>query len=79
MSIGALASLLPMAGGLAQEGLKAVTEIAKVVGQLAKSQSGGKEGEGDQNKIAHEEMHNKERVNFSGNDSASSNVNINIA
>lgn len=81
MTIGAITSMLPMVAGLAQEGLKAVTELAKAAGQMAQSQSGNKqgEGEGDQNKIAHEAMHNKERVNFSNSESTNSTVNINVA
>ncbi|MCU1780441.1 MULTISPECIES: hypothetical protein [unclassified Pseudomonas] len=79
MTIGAITSMLPMVAGLAQEGLKAVTELAKAAGQMAQSQSGNKQGEGDQNKIAHEDMHNKERVNFSNNESTNSTVNINVA
>ncbi len=79
MTIGAITSMLPMVAGLAQEGLKAVTELAKAAGQMAQSQSGNKQGEGDQNKVAHEDMHNKERVNFSNNESTNSTVNINVA
>ncbi|AZF65715.1 MULTISPECIES: hypothetical protein [Pseudomonas] len=79
MTIGAITSMLPMVAGLAQEGLKAVTELAKAAGQMAQSQSGNKQGEGDQNKIAHEAMHNKERVNFSNSESTNSTVNINVA
>jgi hypothetical protein len=79
MTIGAITSMLPMVAGLAQEGLKAVTELAKAAGQMAQSQSGNKQGEGDQNKIAHEDMHNKERVNFSNNESTNSTVNIHVA
>ena len=71
--------MLPMVGGIAQEGMKLATELVKIAGRLAQSQSGNKGSEGDQNKIAHEEMHNKDRVNFSNNDSKNSNVNINIA
>ena len=78
MTIGAITSMLPMVAGLAQEGLKAVTELAKAAGQMAQSQSGNKQGEGDQNKIAHEDMHNKERVNFSNSESTNSTDNINV-
>ena len=76
--IGALGGLAGPAMGLVGEALKMGTEIAKMATQMAQSQSGNKGGEGDQNKIAHEDMHNKDRVNFSDNDSKNSNVNINI-
>ncbi|WP_256262098.1 hypothetical protein [Pseudomonas costantinii] len=87
MSIGALASALPMVGDLAKaalpvagEALKAVTEIAKTIGQLVQAQSGGKGGDAGQNKIAHEDTHNHNKpVDFENGNAASSNVNINFS
>jgi galactitol-specific phosphotransferase system IIC component len=79
MSIGAIAGLAGPAMGLVGEALKMGTEIAKMATQMAKSQSGNKEGGGDQHKIAHEAMHNKDRVNFSNSDSTNNNVNINFS
>ncbi|WP_448649861.1 hypothetical protein ACSHWC_17265 [Pseudomonas fluorescens] len=78
MSIGAIAGLAGPAMGLVGEVLKMGTEIAKMATQMAKSQS-GKDGGGDQNKIAHEDMQNKERVNFSSSEATSNKVNINFS
>ncbi|KAF2410248.1 hypothetical protein ACMSI6_03960 [Pseudomonas antarctica] len=79
MSIGAIAGLAGPAVGLVGEVLKMGTEIAKMATQMVKSQSGNKEGGGDQHKIAHEAMQSKERVNFSNSESTSNKVNINFS
>ncbi|MGB3124763.1 MAG: hypothetical protein WBB95_13205 [Pseudomonas sp.] len=86
MSIGALAAL-PMVGALAKTALpvvgelaKTATELVKVAGEVVKSISAKPQGSADQNKVAHEDTHtNKTPVDFSGGNSASSNVNINFS
>ncbi|KTC14590.1 hypothetical protein AO391_02180 [Pseudomonas marginalis ICMP 9505] len=61
MSIGAITGLASAALPIVGEAFKAVTEIAKTVGELAKSQAAGKAGGGDQNKVAHENSHSHEK------------------
>ena len=80
MSIGAIAGLAGPAMGLVGEALKMGTELIKMGTQMAKSQSGNKQGSGDKkdgcsekDKIAHQQMHNQNRVNFSESSSSSTN------
>ncbi len=76
MGIGAIAGMAGPAMGLIGEALKMGTELAKMVTQKAQSQSG--QGGGDQHKIAHQEMHNNNRVDFSGpNGGSTSQISIN--
>ncbi|OPA99093.1 hypothetical protein BFW87_04730 [Pseudomonas fluorescens] len=64
--------------GLVGEALKMGTELVKMATQAAQSQSGNKEGGGDKDKIAHQEMHNQKRVDFGGEGGGSTNhININ--
>ena len=78
MGIGAIAGIAGPAMGLVGEVLKMGTELAKMATQQAKSQSGNNGGGGDQNKIAHQEMHNNNRVDFSGaNGGSPSQISIN--
>lgn len=82
MTIGALAGLAGPAMGLVGEALKMGTELVKMGAQMAKSQSnkgggggvgGGKEDGCEKDKIAHEQMHNKNQVNFSNSSSSATN------
>jgi hypothetical protein len=68
MTIGAIAPII-------QGAMQLATELVK----MASKQMDDKNGEGDQKKIASEEMHNKNRVDFASHDSTNNNMNINIS
>ncbi|MCF5051874.1 hypothetical protein GIW50_21050 [Pseudomonas syringae] len=77
MSIGALMGGMGGMGSMVQEGMKLATEVVKLVGEMAKAQSGNKEGEKNPDKIAGDDMHNKNRMDFASHESTNTNVNIN--
>ncbi|WP_395610828.1 hypothetical protein [Pseudomonas sp. B22129] len=68
MTIGALAPMI-------QGAMQLATELVK----MASKQMDNKNGEGDKDKIASEDMHNKNRVDFASKDSTNNNMNINIS